>query len=107
MGNIAEYFARQAYQHRYALGDRVRGRYQGVPFAGTVMIDNCVNPDDGAFVIVDLDLPIRVDSRVMNMIKVTHADIMGAEESYVTDSKTNRKKSTVGSNRRNTQSRKR
>lgn len=92
MSNLAEYFARQAYQHRYALGDRVRGRYQGVPFAGTVMIDNCVNPDEGAFVIVDLDLPIRVDGRSLNMIKVTHRDLHSHEEKYEFNRKANKKK---------------
>ena len=92
MGNLAEYFARQAYQHKYALGDRVRGRYQGVPFAGTVMIDNRLNPDDGAFVIVDLDLPIRLDGRAVNMIKVTHTDLHGPEEKYESSRKTNKKK---------------
>ena len=92
MGNLAEYFARQAYQHRYALGDRVRGWYRGVPFAGTVMIDNCVNPDDGAFVIVDLDLPIRIDGQVRSMLKVTHGDLHSSEEKYVINRKANKKK---------------
>jgi hypothetical protein len=89
VSNTAEH---QSYQHKYALGDRVRGRYQGVPFAGTVMIDNCVNPDDGAFVIVELDLPIRIDGRVMNMIKVTHKDLHGPEEKYEFSRKANKKK---------------
>ena len=92
MGNIAEYFARQAYQHRYHMGDRVRGRYQGVPFAGTVMIDNRLNEEDGAFVIVDLDLPIRIDGQVRSMLKVTHADLHSPEEKYVTNRKANKKK---------------
>lgn len=89
MSNTAEH---QSYQHKYELGDRVRGRFQGVPFAGTVMIDNCVNPDDGAFVIVELDLPIRIDGRVMNMIKVTHKDLHGPEEKYEFSRKANKKK---------------
>lgn len=92
MGNIAEYFARNRYQHQYNIGDRVRGVYQGIPFAGTVMIDNFLTEDEGPFVIVDLDLPIRVDNQVLNMIKVTHRDLHGPEEKYVTNRKANKKK---------------
>lgn len=92
MGNIAEYFAQHRYQHQYNLGDRVRGIYKGVPFAGTVCIDNCLNEDEGPFVIVELDLPIRVDNQVLHMIKVTQKDLHGPEEKYEFSRKANKKK---------------
>lgn len=92
MSNQMEYFAQNRYQHQYNLGDRVRGRYQGVPFAGTVLIDNFLTEDEGPFVVVDLDLPIKVDGQVMNMIKVTHKDLHGPEEKYEFSRKANKKK---------------
>jgi hypothetical protein len=92
MGNIAAYFQANRYKHQYNIGDRVRGRYHGIPFSGTVMIDNFINEDEGPFVIVDSDLPIKIDNRVITMIKVKHKDLQGLEESYVINRKTNKKK---------------
>lgn len=92
MSNLAEYFAQNRYQYKYNMGDRVRGMYLGIPFAGTVCIDNCLNEDEGPFVIVDLDLPIRIDNQVLSMIKVTHTDLHGPEEKYEFSRKTHKKK---------------
>jgi len=55
---LAEYFEQTSYKATYNLGDRILGRYKGVPFIGTVGNDNQLNPIDGPFITVHLDLSI-------------------------------------------------
>lgn len=100
MATQAEYFAKNRYHPVYHMGDRVRGMYNGVPFAGSVDIDTQVYEGEDPYIIVYLDLPIKVDNAVLKMIKVTHKDLIGIKDSYDINRKTNSKKSTVGSNRR-------
>ena len=73
--NLAEYFETTSYKATYHLGDRVLGRYKGVPFIGTVGNDNQLNPIDGPFLTVHLDLPIKIDDLVKNVIIVKHHEI--------------------------------
>jgi len=75
MGNIADYFERTAYQPEYALGDRVTGKWNKIPFMGTVGNDTLLNHRDGPYVTVHLDLPIRFDQQVKNVIIAKHKDI--------------------------------
>lgn len=75
-----EYFATVCYQATYHLGDRILGRYQGVPFIGTVGNDNQLNPTDGPFITVHLDLPIKIDEEIKNVIIVKHADVNRLKE---------------------------
>ena len=105
MNNYVKYFESVTYKPKYYLGDRVRGKYNNVPFAGSVAIDNMIDTDEGPFIIVQLDLPINIGTAFVNMIKVTHKDLIDIKGSYESDSKTNRKRSTMGSNRRPTKSR--
>lgn len=72
---LAEYFDTVCYHATYNLGDRILGRYKGVPFIGTVGNDNQLNPIDGPFLTVHLDLPIKIDDVVKNVIIVKHHEI--------------------------------
>jgi len=72
---LAEYFEKTSYKATYNLGDRILGRYQGVPFIGTVGNDNQLNPVDGPFLTVHLDLPIKIDDVVKDVIIVKHHEI--------------------------------
>lgn len=72
---LAEYFDSVSYKATYDLGDRILGRYKGVPFIGTVGNDNQLNPIDGPFITVHLDLPIKIDEEVKDVIIVKHHDI--------------------------------
>jgi len=72
---LAEYFDKVCYHGTYFLGDRIIGRYQGVPFIGTVGNDNQLNPVDGPFLTVHLDLPIKIDGIVKDVIIVKHHEI--------------------------------
>lgn len=72
---LAEYFDKVCYKATYDLGDRIIGRYQGIPFIGTVGNDNQLNPVDGPFLTVHLDLPIKIDEEIKNVIIVKHHEI--------------------------------
>jgi hypothetical protein len=74
MGNLADYFERNAYKPKYFLGDRVYGKFNGVPFIGTVGNDRVVSMA-GPEVTVLLDLPIKYKDEIKNVIIVKHKDI--------------------------------
>ena len=74
MGNLADYFSRIAYKPKYDGGERVFGYYNKVPFIGTIGQDRMVNgihPE----IVVHLDLPMIVDSKLKTVIIVKHKDI--------------------------------
>lgn len=106
MPSLSEYFNKVAYKPTYFLGDRVRGMWNGVPFAGSVAVDTMVDEDAGPYLMVNLDLPIKLDNSWHNMIKVSHKDLIDIKGKYEFNSKTNSKRSTVDSNGRSKQSRK-
>lgn len=74
MGNQTEYFERIGYKPKYFLGDRIFGKWNGIPFVGTVGNDRVVS-NDGPEITVLLDLPIVVDKNIHNVIIVKHKDI--------------------------------
>lgn len=74
MGNLTEWFARNPYKPTYEIGDRVFGHWNSIPFVGTVGNDRVINYD-GPQVTVHLDLPIRFDNKVYNVVVVKHKDI--------------------------------
>ena len=79
MGNQTEYFERIGYKPKYFIGDRVYGKFNGVPFIGTVgndrMIDG-VHPE----ITIHLDLPIKYKDEVKNFIIVKHKDVTKLKE---------------------------
>ena len=80
MGNQTEYFERIAYQPEYSIGDRVFGHYHGIPFAGSVGNDTLLSPVQGPRISIHLDLPIRLEGVVKNVIIVQHRDIRRMKE---------------------------
>ena len=77
---LSEYFEQTSYKATYHLGDRILGRYKGVPFIGTVGNDNQLNPIDGPFLTVHLDLPIKIDEEIKNVIIVKHNEVSRLKE---------------------------
>ena len=76
MSTLTEQFAKDAYKPKYFIGDRVFGRYNKIPFVGTVGNDrNKVGGDPNPEVIVHLDLPIVLTEQVYYVIIVKHKDI--------------------------------
>jgi hypothetical protein len=75
MGNQSDYFERIGYKPKYFLGDRVSGKWNKIPFIGTVGNDRKLNETDGPEVTIHLDLPIRIDGSNHSFIIVKHKDI--------------------------------
>lgn len=75
MSNQTEYFNRIGYVGKYDMGDRVTGKWNKIPFVGTVGNDRLINHITGPEVTVHLDLPIKFDEKVFNVIIVKHKDI--------------------------------
>jgi len=71
MASLAEYFAANRHQPKWTFGDRVTGKYNGVPFVGTCGGEGLVNETEGPLVTVFLDLPLKDgDTWHMTFIKV-------------------------------------
>lgn len=75
MSNLAEYFAKNRYQGKWQIGDRVFGRWNKIPFIGSVGTDNLVSEEQGPRVTVCLDLPILYQDRIHNILVVKPRDI--------------------------------
>lgn len=75
MSNLKEYFERNAYQAQYAIGDRVFGHFNKIPFIGTVGNDTLISEIDGPRISVHLDLPLVFEGQVLNIVIVKHRNI--------------------------------
>ena len=75
MGNQSDYFERIGYKPEYFIGDRVIGKWNQIPFVGTVGNDTLINNIEGPRISIHLDLPIKFDNVVYNVIIVKHRDI--------------------------------
>ena len=75
MGNQADYFNRIGYVGKYDMGDRVTGKWNKIPFVGTVGNDRKLNDLVGPELTVHLDLPIKFNGQVHNFIIVKHKDV--------------------------------
>ena len=74
MGNQTDYFERIGYRAKYQIGDRVFGHWNAIPFVGTVGNDRVIDKT-GPQVTIHLDLPIKHEQQVRNVIVVRHQDI--------------------------------
>jgi len=75
MGNLANYFANNRYQPTWFIGDRVSGKYNKIPFVGTVGNDTLINDLQGPRVSVHLDLPLKIGKEVKSIIFVHPKDL--------------------------------
>jgi len=75
MGNQTDYFNRIGYKPTWFIGDRVFGRWNKIPFVGTVGNDRLLNERDGPEITVHLDLPLKYKDKVHNILIVKHKDI--------------------------------
>ena len=74
MGNLSDYFEKNAYKPTYEIGDRVFGKFNGIPFIGTVGNDRVID-HTGPQIVVHVDLPIKIDNIYKSVIIVKHKDI--------------------------------
>ena len=75
MGKLAEYYKQTGYKPIYFIGDRVFGHFNKIPFIGTVGNDTQINEIEGPRISIHLDLPIKVNNNIRNVITVKHQDI--------------------------------
>lgn len=75
MGNNTEYFQRKAYEAKYVIGQRVSGKWNKIPFVGSVGNDRLVSEEIGPEITIHLDLPILLDNKIHSIIVVKHKDI--------------------------------
>lgn len=75
MGNQTDYFERIGYRPTWFIGDRVRGKWNKIPFCGTVGNDTQINLTEGPRVSVHLDLPIKFKDSVHTIIFVRPTEL--------------------------------
>ena len=75
MGNQTDYFERIGYRPTWFIGDRVQGRWNKIPFVGTVGNDSVISEIEGPRVSVFLDLPIKHKDKVHNILFVKPGDL--------------------------------
>jgi len=75
MASLAEYFKANRYSGKYNIGDRLFGKWNKIPFVGTVGNDTLINEIEGPRISVYLDLPIKYKDVVYNVIIVKHKDV--------------------------------
>jgi hypothetical protein len=80
MKNLTQYFQEHAYQSKYKGGERVFGYYNKTPVMGTVAWDNLLNPDTGPEVCLCLDLPIVVEGKTLNYVRILTAEVKPVEQ---------------------------
>ncbi len=75
MASLAEYFEKNRYKPKWFMGDRVEGKWNGIPFVGSVANDSLVSEEVGPRVSVFVDLPIQYKGRVYNIVTVKVKDL--------------------------------
>ena len=75
MGNQSDYFNRIGYKPKYWIGDRVIGRWNKIPFVGSVGNDTLISHEEGPRITIHLDLPIKYNGVLHRFIVVKHKDI--------------------------------
>lgn len=80
MGNQTDYFERIGYRPKYWIGDRVFGYWNKIPFIGSVGNDSMINEIEGPRISIYLDLPIKYNDTIHNVIIIKHKDITKLKE---------------------------
>lgn len=75
MASLTQYFKDKEIKNTWHLGDRVSGKWNKIPFVGTVMVENMISEEEGRRVIVTLDLPIKYKQKYLNVITVKIKDL--------------------------------
>jgi len=75
MASLAEYFAANRYIGKWQIGDRVSGKWNKIPFMGSVGNDSVISELEGPRVTIHLDLPIKYQDVIHNVIIVKPKDI--------------------------------
>lgn len=112
MASLKEYFELNRYKAKYDFGTRVFGHWNKIPFIGTIGSDSIISDLEGPRLTITLDLPIKFDSKIFNVVIVKHKDVKrlknyDTEEKYNenTNSETSSEEPVLDSNKRKRKSR--
>lgn len=72
MASLKEYFDKERYKPKYEFGSRVFGRWNKIPFVGTIYGDSVISNEQGPRLTIQLDLPIKHNNTVKTIIVDTH-----------------------------------
>lgn len=75
MGSQTDYFDRIGYKPTWHIGDRVQGKWNKIPFVGTVGNDTVISEIEGPRVSVHLDLPIKLKDKIYSILFVKPREI--------------------------------
>ena len=75
MASQTDYFNRIGYKPTWFIGDRVSGKWNKIPFIGTVGNDTVISEIEGPRVTVHLDLPIKYQDEIKRLIIVKPKDL--------------------------------
>ena len=79
-GRLAEYFEKHRYKAKWNIGDRVFGKYNGIPFIGSVGNDTVIDEDIGPRVTIHIDLPIIENNIYKSVIIVKPNEIKSLKD---------------------------
>lgn len=75
MASLSEYFEKNRYKPKWFIGDRVEGKWNNIPFVGTVGNDGLVSELEGPKVSVNVDLPILYKEKIYTIIFLKPKDL--------------------------------
>jgi hypothetical protein len=75
VSSLTDYFLKDPYKPKYFIGDRVFGCWNSIPFIGSVGNDTVISLVEGPRITILLDLPIKLNDTIHNVIVVRHKDI--------------------------------
>jgi hypothetical protein len=80
MPSLAEYFEKERPQPIFEFGTRVFGKWNKIPFIGTVYGDGMISEEQGPRLTIHLDLPIKLDDVIHTVIIDTYDKFKGLTE---------------------------
>ena len=75
MPSLADYFKENRYQPKYAFGTRVIGKWNKIPFVGTLYTDSVISEAEGPRYTIHLDLPLKFKDKYYNYLIVKHKEV--------------------------------
>lgn len=75
MPTLADYFKENRYQAKYEFGARVIGKWNKIPFVGTIYGDSVISDIDGPRLTIHLDLPLKYKGKYHNILFVNHKEV--------------------------------
>lgn len=80
MASLAEYFEKNRPKPYFEFGTRVFGKYNKIPFIGTIYGDGMINEEQGPRLTIHLDLPIKIEDTYKSIIIDTYDKFKGLTE---------------------------